>query len=282
MRRKKLAGYAIWLGALRPAIQPTRFVITTLPVWLGESEFPALLREVDGYVLQVHSVPTSGAREGNRLCDPALARGWVESAARLGRPFSVALPTYRCVAGYDPAGKLLGIAMDAGQPSWPAETRVLEFGSNADEIADLVREWRENRPAGLQELIWYRVPVPTDTRNWRWPTLSAVMQGRKPVHRYEVRMEGGNPVDLAIANTGESDAPFDRAVTVTWNGPAPIASDALPGWTIRGEPPALTFAPQAGARLRLAPGAQRGIGWIRFSQTTDLRCKIGPSGEKIP
>ncbi|MCF7675839.1 MAG: DUF3142 domain-containing protein, partial [Akkermansiaceae bacterium] len=54
--QKKLAGYGIWLRELRAAIQPMRFVITTLPVWLGEPEFPVLLREVDGYVLQVHSV----------------------------------------------------------------------------------------------------------------------------------------------------------------------------------------------------------------------------------
>ena len=280
--QKKLAGYGIWLRELRAAIQPVRFVITTLPVWLGEPEFPVLLKEVDGYVLQVHSVSTSGAGRDNRLCDPVLARRWVQAAAKLGRPFSVALPTYRCVAGFDPAGKLVGIAMDAGQPSWPADTRMLEFGADADEIADLVKEWRENRPAGLRELLWYRVPVSTDSRNWSWPTLAAVMQGRRPVRRYEVRLGGGNPVDLELENTGESDSPLDRAVRVTWSGPAPVASDALAGWLIDMAPGCVTFTPQPGARLRLAPGARRGIGWLRFSRTTELHCEIIESGKPSP
>ena len=280
--QKKLAGYGIWLRELRAAIQPMRFVITTLPVWLGEPGFPVLLREVDGYVLQVHSVSTSGAGRDNRLCDPALARRWVRAAAKLGRPFSIALPTYRCVAGFDPVGKPVGVAMDAGQPSWPAQTRMLEFGADADEIADLVKEWQENRPAGLQELLWYRVPVSTDSRNWGWPTLAAVMQGRRPVQRYEVHLDGGNPVDLALENTGESDEPFDRFVRVTWSGPAPVASDALAGWTIHMESGSLTFTPQPDARLRLAPGARRGIGWLRFPQPTELHCSIIEPGEVSP
>jgi hypothetical protein len=276
--QRKLAGYSVWLSALRSAIQPVRFVITTLPVWLGEPEFPALLRDVDGYVLQVHSVSTSGAGGSNRLCDPALARRWVQVAAKLGRPFSIALPTYRCVAGFDPAGKLVGIAMDAGQPSWPSETRVLEFGASADEMADLVREWRDARPAGMRELLWYRVPVSTDALNWRWPTLSAVMQGRKPVDRHEVRMEGENPVDLVLENTGESDRCLDLSVTVAWDGPAAIASDALPGWSIHGEPSSMTFSLQPGARPRLAPGERRAIGWLRFPEKTVLRAEVIEAG----
>jgi hypothetical protein len=278
--QKKLAGYGIWLRELRAAIQPMRFVITTLPVWLGEPEFPKLLQEVDGYVLQVHSVSTSGAGRDNVLCDPELARRWVQAAAKLGRPFSVALPTYRGVAGFDPTGKLVGVAMDAGQPSWPAETRMQDFSANAGETADLVKEWQENRPTGLQEILWYRVPVSTDSRNWGWPTLAAVMQGRRPLERFEVRLNGENPVDLTIENTGESDEILDHGVRVTWSGPAPIASDALAGWMIRTEPESLTFTPQPNARLRLAPGARRGIGWLRFPQTTEPHCEIiGPRSQ---
>jgi len=79
--QKKLDGYRIWLKALRPVVSPLPLVITTLPAWLDEPEFAALLGGVDGYVLQVHSVPT--AQESGRavLCDPALADaeylGWI-------------------------------------------------------------------------------------------------------------------------------------------------------------------------------------------------------------
>lgn len=279
--QKKLAGYAIWLGALRTAIGPMRFVITALPAWLQMSEFPGLLRSVDGYVLQVHSVPTSKESSRTQLCDPELARSWAEAAAKLGRPFAIALPTYRCVAGFDAAGKLLGLGMDAVPPTWPPETRVLEFGSNANEIADLVRAWRAARPPGLRELLWYRIPVASDTRNWRWPTLAAVLQARRPAHRFVAHAEGESPLDLVLENAGESDEPIDLSVTVSWTGPAPVAAEALPGWVLRREPNSVTITTQPEARLRLAPGAKRGIGWLRFPQATALQWEV-TEHEKTP
>ena len=35
--QKKLNGYSLWLQAVRAAVRPTRFVITTLPAWLSEA-----------------------------------------------------------------------------------------------------------------------------------------------------------------------------------------------------------------------------------------------------
>jgi len=178
--QRKLAGYGVWVKMLRKVAAPSPLVITALPAWLTEPEFPALAREAAGYVLQVHSVPTLA--EGGRavLCDTALARKWVAAASRLGMSFSVSLPAYWCVAGYDAKGRLLGVAMDSVQPAWPPGTGMLEFSADADEIAALVSEWKRERPVGMKELLWYRVPVVTDQRNWRWPTLAAVMEGRKP------------------------------------------------------------------------------------------------------
>ncbi len=112
----KLAGYRLWVEAVRRAISPTRLFITALPSWLDEKEFPALVRAADGYVLQVHSVPTQKESGRASLCDTALARKWVAKASRLGLPFSVALPTYRCLAGYGPDGRLLGVIMDSVAP----------------------------------------------------------------------------------------------------------------------------------------------------------------------
>ena len=173
--QKNLCAYRAWVRALREVVQPLRFTLTTLPACLDDPEFVPLLRDADGYVLQVHSVPTSNVANRATLCDPTLARTWINKAARLGLPFSVALPTYRCTAGYDATGKLLGVAMDSVQPAWPPNTGVLEFATNADEIAMLVKEWQQARPPQLREIIWYRLPVATDIRNWRWVTLSAVM-----------------------------------------------------------------------------------------------------------
>lgn len=278
--QKNLGSYRAWLGMLRAVVQPTRFVITVLPAWLDDSEFLPLVREADGYVLQVHSVPIlNGGRAA--LCDTRLAREWVVKAAKLGLPFSVALPTYRCSAGYGPDGKLLSVAMDSVQPSWPSGTRILEFGADADDIAALVETWRKARPPQLRELLWYRVPIATDTRNWRWPTLSAVMAGRHPNHELNVQQEGENPIDLSIVNAGEADEQLESSVTATWSNAGLTASDALPGWTVRSENGRAIFSVTPEHRIRLAPGASRKIGWLRFDQTTNLRTEFVNQSESL-
>jgi len=231
------------------------------------------VREVDGYVLQVHSVPMSAGTNA-KLSDARLAREWVGKAARFGMPFAVALPTYRCAAGYGPDGKLLSVAMDSVQPVWPPGTRVLEFGADADEIAALVNDWQKTRPAQLRELIWYRVPIATDTRNWRWPTLSAVMSGRLPEHTLNILQEGENPIDLSIFNAGEADERFNANVTATWNGAGLTASDALAGWNMKSENGRAIFRVTASHGMRLPPGATRKIGWLRFDQTTSLETEL--------
>src|SRR6516225_9164895 len=91
--QKKLAGYEIWVHAVRAAIRPVKLVLTTLPVWLDERDFPDLIRQSDGYVLQVHSIPTGHQTGHEVVCDPALARSWAAKAGNLGHPFDVALPT---------------------------------------------------------------------------------------------------------------------------------------------------------------------------------------------
>ena len=252
--QKNLGGYRTWLQILRSAIRPVRFVITTLPAWLDEPEFVPLVREVDGYVLQVHSVPILSADGRPTLCDASSAQKWASRAAKMGLPFAIALPTYRCIAGYDRSGKCLGVAMDGVQPVWPPDTRTLEVAANADDMATLVHEWQRARPPELQELLWYRLPVTTDVRNWRWPTLSAVMAGRKPRHHIEVLQEGENPIDLSIANTGEADEQLDSVVTATWSGSALVASDALRGWRVDHSDGCAIFSTTAGRPLRLPPG----------------------------
>ena len=278
--RKNLAGYRTWLQSLRAVVHPTPFVITTLPAWLDDSEFRALVREADGYVLQVHSVPISN-NGGATLCDTRRARQWVNKAARLRLPFSVALPTYRCSAGYGPDGKLISVAMDSVQPSWPPGAQVLEFGTDPDELATLVDEWQKSRPAELRELLWYRVPIASDARNWHWITLSAVMAGRHPKHNLNVVQDGQNPIDLSIFNAGEADEQFNSNVTASWNGAGLTASDALSGWKIRSENGRAIFNASAKQGVRLPPGASRKIGWLRFDQPTNVRVELSNQSESL-
>jgi hypothetical protein len=267
--QKKLNSYSLWIQTVRTAVRPTRFVITTLPAWLNEAAFVPLVRLTDGYVLQVHSVPVSTQDEHSFLLDTNLARQWIKKAAGFGIPFSVALPTYRCLAGYDKTGKLLGVAMDSVDPAWPPGTRTLEFSTDADDTAKLVSEWLSARPAELKELIWYRIPVDTDQRNWRWPTLAAIMAGRKPIHKLQAVQRGDNPIDLSIRNIGEADKQVGAELTVTWTGASLVAFDALPGWTVALEQTRAIFSRTHGSPMELPPDNQRSVGWLRFDHAVN-------------
>ncbi len=123
-------------------------------------------------------------------------------------------------------------------------------------------------------MIWYRVPVASDRFNWRWSTLAAVMAGRQPAHKLEVVAAGDNPVDLAIANTGEADEEFAGTVTVTWDEARLEAADALAGWTLRTSDGQAVFEAKISGGLQLAPGAKRSIGWLRYDKVPPLRFEI--------
>jgi len=279
--QKDLSSYRAWLPQVREVVRPIPFTITSLPAWLDEPEFDGLIQEVDGYVLQVHSVPTSSVAANATLCDTQLARQWIAKAATHRKTFAVALPSYRCSAGYAPSGRLLSVAMDSVQPVWPPDTRVLELETDADAVAELVAELRKNRPGNLRELLWYRLPVPTDARNWRWPTLAAVMAGRKPKHQLSVQQEGANPIDLSIVNAGEADEQMRLNITAKWSETGLEASDALFGWSVRSENGLAVFNSVAQNGFRLPPGAARKIGWLRFDQPPNLQIEFSNQSEPL-
>ncbi|MDB6140804.1 MAG: hypothetical protein JWO94_3876 [Verrucomicrobiaceae bacterium] len=273
--QRKLEGYALWLKALRSAVKPVRLVITALPAWLDEKALPALLVETDGWVLQVHSAMPEAPGAQVATCDPERARRWVAKAVKLHRPFEVALSTYSAQAGYAPDGKLVGLALDGIQPSWPAGTRIMQFDSDAAALTQLTNEWQALRPTGMQGILWYRLPVATDQRNWRWPTFAAVIEGRPPSHHLSVRTEGEELLDLSVVNDGEADEDLKGVrVRVTWEGAGPLASEALPGWTLNIENSQSLIISSLAQTQRLPPGAHRSMGWLRFDHPTLHRVEI--------
>jgi len=271
--QKSLDAYLRWFTKVRDSMRSTHIPlrITSLPSWLGEPKFAALADLSDGYILQVHSFDLTTLGRAPTVCDPEQARAWVAQAAKLGRPFFVALPTYRCLAGYAPDGQSLGMAADAGDPAWPPGTRVLELTSDADAISTLVAAWTKQRPATMQGLYWYRLPIEGEARNWRWSTLAAVMTGRTLNGKWEVRASSGNPVDFTLWNAGEKDEPLPREVRITWPGPERIAaSDALGGWSSNPAPDRISYQyPPGGPPRRIPPGGSLSLGWIRFHETPD-------------
>ncbi|MFD0892826.1 DUF3142 domain-containing protein [Luteolibacter ambystomatis] len=268
--QKNLEGYRQWLASVREGLRSTGVPlrITTLPSWLGEPAFEKLVDGVDGYVLQVHSFDLTALGKAPTVCDPVMAREWVARAAKLGRPFHVALPTYSCIAGYGPDGRCLGMVADAGHPTWRWDARVVEFTSDSADLAGLVAEWTKQRPAMMQGLYWYRLPVDGETYNWRWPTLAAVMSGRVPMARWEIKAAPGSPVDFVLWNTGEKDDLLPRSIRVTRPGPPEaVVADGLGGWQCKAAPDHVDFQfPTQGRPIRLAPGNSMPLGWIRYQE----------------
>lgn len=99
----KLDDYRGLLPLLRRATAPIPLTLTALPSWMGQRRaFAKLIAAADGYVLQVHSLtPPTGPKEDFSVLRAGEAREWVETAARFGRPFRVALPTYGYLAAFD-------------------------------------------------------------------------------------------------------------------------------------------------------------------------------------
>ncbi|HEY8961341.1 MAG TPA: DUF3142 domain-containing protein [Luteolibacter sp.] len=269
--QKALDAYRTWLTVVRQALASTGIPlrITSLPSWLDESAFAALADAADGYILQVHSFDLTRAGKSPTVCDVEEAFSWIAKATRLGRPFFVALPTYRCVVGYAPDGRSLGMVADGSSPTWPPGTNVLELHSDADAIAGLVASLTQRRPAAMRGLYWYRLPIEGESHNWRWLTLSAVMSGRVPVSRWEVVVTGGNPADFSLRNAGEKDEPQPRQIRITWSGSNRVAvANALGSWDCASGPSQVDFlATPREAVARIAPGNSVPLGWIRYRET---------------
>jgi hypothetical protein len=277
----KLDGYRLWVQAVRKKISPTPVTITVLPCWLKHrSAFGRLAAAADGYVLQVHSFKKPEASDKPCLCDKKAARKAVERAARFGRPFRVALPTYGYVVAFDDSGRLLGISAEGAQKSWPAGARVGTVRSDPADMADLVRAWTRDRPENLLGIIWYRLPVATDRLNWKPPTLAAVMSGKTPEPELAVRARGVKPGlhEIELVNNGLADACANVSVSVRWSDARLIASDGLGGFRSTAENTGglVLQGPSSILASMLGPGEKRTIGWIRLSGNSEVKTHVQP------
>jgi hypothetical protein len=164
--------------------------------------------------------------------------------------------------------------LDGVPPSWPAGTRVVEYAPDATELSRMIAAWRRARPAGMEGVAWYRLPVGAGKRNWRWPTFAAVMDGREPIHRLEVQSAGENPTDLRLANDGEAEENLDVAVRIRWEGQQKPVAEALRGWTVSLSEHEALFSRTDTIVPRLLPGGRRDIGWLRFDQPYSTHAEI--------
>jgi hypothetical protein len=185
----------------------------------------------------------------------------------------VARPTYTYVVGFAPSGKLLGILAEGEARVWPPGTVVRTFRPNATQLAALMAGWLKDRPASLTGVLWYRLPVATDSLNWRWPTLSAVAAGRAPRRALHVETSGTSPVAMTLVNVGEADEPLPSEVVVT-SGEADAEADGVGGYRAetRGRKVVFHRAPEL-AHLRLTPGTRHPLGWVRGASEIEIHVR---------
>ncbi|MEJ5057212.1 MULTISPECIES: DUF3142 domain-containing protein [unclassified Pseudomonas] len=263
----RLTAYREFLTHLRVLLPSTLpLSITALPAWLDSSELPALLSTVDSSVLQVHAV--NDPRRG--LFDAHQAQRWAEAWSRITtKPFYLALPAY-------------GVALLPGASGAPiVESEVVldrggerrELLADPQQLSKLGKELRNDPPAHLAGLIWFRLPLSNDRRAWSLTTLRAVARGDVLHSRLALKLSSqGDLYDIAIRNEGNLDSAWPKRLTLVVQGCE--GADALAGYALQQQPGLLTFTRQRDGRI--AAGAQRAIGWARCEKIDQGASNVYP------
>jgi hypothetical protein len=263
----RLPAYQKFLTHLRtvlPASMPLS--ITALPSWLDSPELPALLSTVDSSVLQVHAV--SDPRRG--LFDPDQAKKWAKAWSGItSKPFYLALPAY-------------GVALlpgDSGAPIVESEVAIEQGGKRSELMADpqqlsrLGIELRNDPPAHLAGLIWFRLPLANDRRAWSLTTLRAVARGDALDSRLTLKLSAQDGLyDISLINQGNLDSAWPERLTLAVQGCD--GADALAGYALQQSPDLLTFTRLRDGRI--PAGGQRAIGWARCAQIDQGGSNVHP------
>jgi hypothetical protein len=264
----KLELYVSFLAALKAALPHASLAFTALPSWLKSPRFRDLAKTTGKYVLQVHSLELPGKADSAAvICDVSKARAAIAVADKIGIPFRVALPTYRCFVLLDRAGKRVDVISEGTFPATSPDVRIVSGESDPGALANLVAELQTHRSPNLTGVIWYRLPADTDRMNWAWLTFRAVAGGRQPASHLEVtlvaRSEGYSTVE--IRNTGEKSEPIPKSISVEWKGGSFEAADGLNAFHAKADPSnhSCQFLRAGESLFDLPPGRSLTAGWIR-------------------
>ena len=239
----RLDEYARLVTRVRAALAPLPVEVLALPTWIGAPGLPALQSAADRLVLQVHGLDPAPSPGGLPvLFDAEAAKAATEALAATGLPFSLALPTH---------------GWTVQRPEGPVRLR-----AEPAELAPLVAGWTALRPAALEGLCWFRLPVEGDGGAWSAAALARVRAGERPTEGVSLQVipaANGLSVDILVEATGEDEGLLPAFVVE-----AP--GRALPGdlwlggrWSAAG-PSRLAFTPAPGARVPL--GGPRRLGFV--------------------
>ncbi len=247
----QLERYSAQLQALRTLLPKGLFLdITALPAWLKVPALSSLLAVTDRVTLQVHSVlaPKRG------LFDPRLAEFWIRQFATLTRkPFAIALPAYGAKLLLDSDGKVIGVEHEAelGTP----HASELELQTSPEAVRALIDALNVRPVAGLEAPVWFRLPLPSDTRAWAPATLAAVIkkQGLRAQIRTDFVANSAGGFDVRLSSVGTLNA--TSALRVAAN--PKCSGDGIAGYFYS----AGVFSTNVAVELK--PNTSRVIGWLR-------------------
>lgn len=265
---RTLGAYNALVRGIRTKISPDLALsITALPTWLDQRDFSKLVKPLDYYVLQVHSIERPGDISSPLLlCDTTRIDGYVQRAERVGVPYFIAFPTHGYEAAFDASGKFLGLSAEGPAPGWPRGTQLRAVRAEPSAIAGAVNKLAREIPPLFRGAVWFRMPVASDTRNWTWPVLAAVMEGRIPSVRFkaEVRHPDHGLAEIWLTSYGEDRPECFVDVGIRVPRDEVLASDLVNGFqTLPGEangPVILRGAAPVGTAPIL-------IGWYRMKGT---------------
>lgn len=261
--QKRLGRYRVLLDALQTAAGTVPVLPTALPSWLDEPDFRQLIEGRGGYVLQVHSLQLP-RRTGDPVVifAPASARVAAEKAAALKVPFRIAMATYGCEVRFGTDGKVSDvISEDVGDSSSAGRAFAL---ADPVESARLVREWTLAPPEGLRGIVWYRLPVEGDRRNWPWETFERVIRGEaeSSTPDLEISPDAG-AMDLFVINRGKFPVPLPGQIRI--EHPV-LAADGAGAYRVEQHDGIPRFIRRGDVWPWLDPGKKIPTGWLRFRE----------------
>lgn len=261
--QKRLRGYRELLDGLQEAVGDIPVIPTALPSWLAEKDFEKLVEGRTGYVLQVHSLQLpSSPGDPTVIFDSTNARASALKAAQLGVPFRIAMPTYGCEVRFSEEGKVLDVVSEDLTEMSPYVAR--RSFALADPIASarLISEWKNDRPDGLTGMIWYRLPVEGDRRNWPWETFQLVARGEVSKSLPVIEVSSGTGArDISVANHGQFPIHLPREVAMHQ---AVVTSDGAGGYIMKREGERVKFLLRGDVWPWLDPGKKIACGWLRL------------------
>lgn len=275
----KLNGYSRWIRAFREKIHPVPVTITVLPCWLKKKAFVGLAQAADSFVLQVHSLEQPKSPESPiTLCDFTAASRWVEQAARMGVPFRVALPTYGYLVAFNEEGRFIGLCAEGPSRNWQGDTNLRVVRSDPIATAKLVRDFQDDRPANMRGIIWYRLPIESDRLNWKWATLSAIMNGQIPREKLHAEVVYPQPelAEIVLTNSGQADLSAEVLIEIECDRDKLVAADGLCGFVLAETEPSRVRLKYGGTTISPMIRAEDSwkIAWLRFKHETEVKAHV--------